>query len=50
MAEKLELVCELQKVKDLELVILLFLSDSAFAVYKWLSEDEIKLLSINTGS
>lgn len=37
--KKLELVCKLQKVKDLELVIPLFLSGGAFAVYDGLSED-----------
>lgn len=37
--KKLELVCKLQKVKDLESVIPLFLSGGAFAVYDGLSED-----------
>jgi hypothetical protein len=37
--KKLELVCKLQKVKDLETVLPLFLSDGAFAVYDGLTED-----------
>ena len=37
--KKLELVCKLQRVKDLESVLPLFLSGGAFAVYDGLSED-----------